>query len=89
MISQFRHQSPLVVYLNKTCELLSDLQQGKQTGEHHEKNQKGRQLKLTNPKNTGRPAIRDKGIRYTRREEIIASCNLHLTIKMILDELVI
>jgi hypothetical protein len=44
---------------------------------------KGTQLKLTNPKNAGRPAIRDKGIRHTRREEIIAPRPLHLTIKLI------
>jgi hypothetical protein len=44
---------------------------------------RGTQLKLTNPKNAGRPAIRDKGIRHTRREEINAPRPLHLTIKLI------
>jgi hypothetical protein len=44
---------------------------------------RGIQLKLTNQKNAGRPAIRDKGIRHTRREEIIAPRPLHLTSKLI------
>jgi REP element-mobilizing transposase RayT len=44
---------------------------------------KDTQLKLTNQKNAGRPAIRDKGIRHTRREEFIAPRPLHLTIKLI------
>lgn len=44
---------------------------------------KGTQLKLTNPKNAGRPAIRDKGIRHIKREEITKARPLHLTIKLI------
>ena len=44
---------------------------------------KGTQLKLTNQKNAGRPAIHDKGIRHTRREEISCARPLHLTIKLI------
>lgn len=44
---------------------------------------KGTQLKLTNPKNAGRPAIFDKGIRHTSREEIRGPRPLHLTIKLI------
>ena len=44
---------------------------------------KGTQLKLTNPKNAGRPAIHDKGIRHTRREEIRRPTPLHLTVKLI------
>jgi hypothetical protein len=44
---------------------------------------RGTQLKLTNQKNAGRPAIRDKGIRHTKREKIIAPRPLHLTIKLI------
>ncbi|MBC7427185.1 MAG: transposase [Bacteriovorax sp.] len=44
---------------------------------------KGFQLKLTNPKNAGRPAIHDQGIRHTKREEISRPRPLHLTIKLI------
>jgi hypothetical protein len=44
---------------------------------------KGTQLKLTNPKNAGRPAIHDKGIRHTKREAILGPRPLHLTIKLI------
>jgi REP element-mobilizing transposase RayT len=44
---------------------------------------KGTQLKLTNPKNAGRPAIQDRGIRHTKREEIRRETPLHLTIKLI------
>lgn len=44
---------------------------------------KGTQLKLTNPKNAGRPAIHDRGIRHTKREEITCPRPLHLTIKLI------
>ena len=44
---------------------------------------KGTQLKLTNRKNAGRPAIRDKGIRHTKREEITRPMPTHLTIKLI------
>ena len=44
---------------------------------------KGTQFKLTNPKNAGRPAIHDIGIRHTRREEISRARPLHLTIKLI------
>ena len=44
---------------------------------------KGTQLKLTNPKNAGRPAIHDKGIRHTKREEIHRPTPLHLTVKLI------
>ena len=41
------------------------------------------QLKLTNPKNAGRPAIHDIGIRHTKREEINCARSLHLPIKLI------
>ena len=34
------------------------------------KMRKGKQLSLTNPKNAGRPAIHDKGIRHRKREEL-------------------
>lgn len=44
---------------------------------------KGTQFKLTNPKNAGRPAIHDLGIRHIRREEITRPRPLHLTIKLI------
>ena len=44
---------------------------------------KGTQLKLTNPKNAGRPAIYDKGIRHTKREVIHRPTPLHLTVKLI------
>ena len=44
---------------------------------------KGAQLKLTNPKNAGRPALFDRGIRHTKREEITRNSPLHLTIKLI------
>ena len=43
---------------------------------------KGKQLSLTNPKNAGRPAIHDKGIRHRKREEIKRARPLHLTIKL-------
>ena len=43
---------------------------------------KGTQLKLTNPKNAGRTAIYDKGIRHTKREEIRRPTPLHLTVKL-------
>jgi REP element-mobilizing transposase RayT len=43
---------------------------------------KGKQLSLTNPKNAGRPAIHDKGIRHRKREEIERPRSLHLTIKL-------
>ena len=43
----------------------------------------GAQLKLTNPKNAGRPALHDRGIRHTKREEISKNSPLHLTIKLI------
>jgi hypothetical protein len=72
--------------------MLSGFAIRKAKGEQDEKNQKnkkntkdlkGTQFKLTNLKNAGGPAIRDKGIRHTRREEIIAPRTLHLTIKLI------
>ena len=44
---------------------------------------KGTQLKLTNPKNAGRPAIYDRGIRHIKREEIKGLRPLHLTLKLI------
>ena len=44
---------------------------------------KGAQLTLTNPKNAGRPAIHDRGIRHIKREEIRSTRPLHLTIKLI------
>ena len=44
---------------------------------------KGTQLKLTNPKNAGRPAIHDIGIRHIKRAEIRRPTPLHLTIKLI------
>ena len=44
---------------------------------------KGTQLSFANPKNAGRPAIYDRGIRHTKREEIIGARPLHLTIKLI------
>ena len=44
---------------------------------------KGTQLKLTNPKNAGRPAIHDIGIRHIKRAEIRKATPLHLTIKLI------
>lgn len=43
---------------------------------------KGTQLKLTNPKNAGRRAIHDIGIRHTKRMEINRPSALHLTIKL-------
>ena len=43
---------------------------------------KGKQLSLTNPKNAGRPAIHDIGIRHCRRAEINRPRPLHLTIKL-------
>ena len=43
---------------------------------------KGTQLKLTNPKNAGRAAIHDRGIRHTKREAIIRPTATHLTIKL-------
>ena len=43
---------------------------------------KGTQLKLTNHKNAGRPALRDIGIRHIKREEIKGAKPLHLTIKL-------
>jgi REP element-mobilizing transposase RayT len=43
---------------------------------------KGKQLSLTNPKNAGRPAIHDKGIRHCTRAEINRPSPLHLTIKL-------
>ena len=43
---------------------------------------KGTQLKLTNPKNAGRPAIQDRGIRHTKREVIFRPSPTHLTIKL-------
>jgi Transposase IS200 like len=47
------------------------------------KMRKGTQLKLTNPKNAGRPAIHDIGIRHIKRAEIRQATPLHLTIKLI------
>lgn len=47
------------------------------------KMRKGTQLKLTNPKNAGRPAIHDRGIRHIKREEILRPRPLHLTVKLI------
>lgn len=44
---------------------------------------KGTQLKLTNPKNAGRHAIHDIGIRHIKRPEIKKLMPLHLTIKLI------
>ena len=44
---------------------------------------KGSQLKLTNPKNAGRPALHDIGIRHVKRAEILRPSPLHLTIKLI------
>jgi len=44
---------------------------------------KGTQMKLTNPKNAGRPAIHDIGIRHIKRAEIRKPTPLHLTIKLI------
>jgi hypothetical protein len=44
---------------------------------------KGTQLKLTNPKNSGKKAIHDKGIRHTKREDIRGPRPLHLTIRLI------
>lgn len=44
---------------------------------------KGTQLKLTNPKNAGRPALHDRGIRHIKREEIRRESPLHLTLKLI------
>ena len=44
---------------------------------------KGTQLSLANPKNAGRPAIHDLGIRHIKREEIRGTRPLHLTIKLI------
>lgn len=46
------------------------------------KKQKQNQLKLTNPKRAGRPAIRDKGIRHRRREYLHRPRALHLTVKL-------
>ena len=43
---------------------------------------KGSQIKLINPKNAGRKALHDKGIRHTKREEILKPSPLHLTIKL-------
>ena len=43
---------------------------------------KGTQLKLTNPKNAGRAAINDRGIRHTKREVIFRPTPTHLTIKL-------
>ena len=43
---------------------------------------KGKQLTITNPKNAGRPAIHDIGIRHIIREEIRRPRALHLTIKL-------
>lgn len=44
---------------------------------------KGTQLKLTNPRNAGRPAIHDIGIRHVKRAEIRKASSVHLTIKLI------
>ena len=44
---------------------------------------RGTQLKLTNQKNAGRPAMHDKGIRHIKREEINRPRPLHLTVKLI------
>ena len=44
---------------------------------------KGTQLKLTNPKNAGRPAIHDIGIRHIKRVKLLRPRPLHLTIKLI------
>ena len=44
---------------------------------------KGTQLSLANPKNAGRPAIRERGIRHIKREEIKGLRPLHLTLKLI------
>ncbi len=43
---------------------------------------KGTQLKLTNPKNAGRRAIHDRGIRHLTREKITSSRPLHVTVKL-------
>ena len=43
---------------------------------------KGTQLKLTNPKNAGRKALHDPGIRHTSRALISRPSALHLTIKL-------
>jgi REP element-mobilizing transposase RayT len=43
---------------------------------------KGSQLSLINPKNAGRPALHDKGIRHRKREIIERPKPLHLTIKL-------
>lgn len=43
---------------------------------------KGTQFKLTNPRNAGRKAIHDKGIRHTPREVISKPSPLHLTVKL-------
>jgi hypothetical protein len=40
------------------------------------------QLKLTNPKNAGRKAIHERGIRHIKREEITRNMPLHLTVKL-------
>jgi hypothetical protein len=40
------------------------------------------QLKLTNPKNAGRKAIHERGIRHIKREEITRNTPLHLTVKL-------
>jgi hypothetical protein len=47
------------------------------------KMRKGTQLKLTNPKNAGRPAIHDISTRHIKRAEIRKPPPLHLTIKLI------
>jgi hypothetical protein len=94
-ISEFRILAPVFFWSLTSLKQLNcrlpNLQQEKQTGETMKKIRKirrirrGTQLKLTNQKNAGRPAIRDKGIRHTRREEIIAPRPLHLTIKLIVS----
>ena len=43
---------------------------------------KGTQFKLVNPRNAGRKAIHDKGIRHTSREFISRPSALHLTVKL-------
>ena len=46
------------------------------------KYRKGTQLNLINPKNAGRRAIHDRGIRHITREMITKKSCLHLTIKL-------
>ena len=55
----------------------------KHVGDIMKKIRKGTQLKLTNPKNAGHPAIHDIGIRHIKRAKIRKPTPLHLTIKLI------